>query len=288
MNDYRLLDEKTIRSNRMTPDEANAVVEMWAIRHRLREGEHGMPPIDPVAEGMTVPPKEAKTLLKQIRAQRQKPRTARPIAADVRLAMAAMAAFVLVVASIAGLIGSSNRGSYYPPSYYTSPAETWVTRDGFIALRNGNDYRDQNLKAQSLQPPRFVFGLDNTVYEKRGSSRVKATAEDLRTAIRQVIGGPLADSSSVSKAPITKEQIEAALHTQTGDPYADPSSQTGLREPLVEWKALKIAYGGKVTEATLPFARYSDKELRTAVAEAQDKIVKELTDAGLVLAVPPK
>src|SRR5689334_23084292 len=71
MSELRFEEEEQppLQSTRMTDDEAKAVIELWAEKHREEERMRSLPSIQDVAAGLDIPTEEAYKLLQQVRAR---------------------------------------------------------------------------------------------------------------------------------------------------------------------------------------------------------------------------
>ena len=68
MEGLRFEENEPVHWLRMTEDEAKAVIDLWAERHREEERLRTQPSVQDVAAGLDIPPEEAFALLQQMRA----------------------------------------------------------------------------------------------------------------------------------------------------------------------------------------------------------------------------
>src|SRR5579862_7894894 len=66
MNRFHFQDEEAPAAQRMTNEEAEAIVRLWAERERLSS----LPTVQDVADGLQIPVQEAADLLREVRANR--------------------------------------------------------------------------------------------------------------------------------------------------------------------------------------------------------------------------
>jgi hypothetical protein len=62
-------EQQPLKSQRMTDEEAKAVIELWADKHREEERMRTLPSVQDVAAGLDIPTEEAYKLLQQVRAR---------------------------------------------------------------------------------------------------------------------------------------------------------------------------------------------------------------------------
>lgn len=67
MQNLQLQSEETLRSEHVTSQEAELVVKLWA--ERQREEASGSPTIRDLAEGLEIPPEQARRLLAEVRSR---------------------------------------------------------------------------------------------------------------------------------------------------------------------------------------------------------------------------
>lgn len=307
MNDYRMIDPKTASDLRMSPEEAQAVIEMWAIHQRLANQGREMPSVEDLSEGLTIPRGEVRSYLSQVRAlQKRGMRKPRPKSADVRMAAIASVVFIVAMAGALSAYISSNRmrARSYVPTWGRTVA---VSGPGMAVpdsmprevvglnrsqLMSGSMFLA--MARRSSDPPQFIFGIDRSLYFSSPRREIAADREDVLRALEQVVGGPLADRSAVPAQPVTPEEIAAAFASAPSNemvPVAFEAAGAAVVSPLpdhglLQWKSVQIAYGGKVSQASVPFARVSDPALLEEVKRAQARALSQLADAGLAIALP--
>lgn len=290
MDGTRLIDEATRAKLRMTPEEANAVVEMWAVQNRIAYDPTGL--ASPIPSGLVLPPQEVRLYLNEVRGlSNRKLRPARSIGADVRLAI--IAASVLLIAALGfalafGLRRSPSYAAYAPyrygPLYSSGPP---VQIGDLRRTRYLNSDITFWLTERSSLPVRFVFANDQYFFEPIGRT-VGPNMEALKDALTTVVGGPLAENSQLSTGAISAAEISRALSQRPQRNPANPLPPNLDAENLIEWKSVKVAYGGKIIESWMPYAKVSDKALRDAVLADQARTIGQLAEGGVTLAGPVK
>jgi len=70
MNQYHTQEEEPLHSQRMTNDEAQALIQLWAERQRERDQQAALPSVQDIADVLQVPAQEAALLLQELRARR--------------------------------------------------------------------------------------------------------------------------------------------------------------------------------------------------------------------------
>lgn len=70
MNRPQFLPSETLSAQRMTEDEAKAVIELWQEEQKERERLKQLPSVPDIAEGLNIPVAEASALLQEVRARR--------------------------------------------------------------------------------------------------------------------------------------------------------------------------------------------------------------------------
>jgi len=75
MGQLRFEDSDELRAQRMTDEEAQAVVALWAEREAERERQSQLPRVSDVAAGLGIPAEEAAALLREVRERRNGPVT---------------------------------------------------------------------------------------------------------------------------------------------------------------------------------------------------------------------
>lgn len=299
MHQHNLIDAKTASKMKMTPEEAQAVIEMWAVHQRLADPGRDMPSVQDLSEGLTIAPSEVRNYLNQVRAMRKRGvRTPRPKSADVRLAMMAAGGFLVVVACVASFVNFNKRRQYYPPPYASyAPAYEMTTTVAPAPSRGINGMSQTTVRSGSVSArlasmtahtARAGFSIDRTIYLANGSQGATYSVDDFVNALQRVSGGAMADHSVLPSRRLTNSEIAQALQSAPSTdliPVAFENSEAQIPPPgvggnWIQWKSLQIGYGGKVTRANIPFARVSDPALVAQVEREQSRIIGELAEAG--------
>jgi hypothetical protein len=268
--------------DRLTQEEAQAVIGMWSLQQRLNSNGDHRPTVVDLAEGLSISPEAVQAYLDQVRATPPVLRkTGRSKKQDIRLAaiFVAMAAFLFIGAAIFASVRASR-------SRAPRPARTSLAADGMTEL----DYRyylPESLPADySSGPNRFAFSVGTKLFESYNPDGLKSAAQ-LEKAITDNLGGPLADNSSVVTSEIDEATIAQALKTAPAERVGPPGTfRPDLVEQassLVEWQTVQVAFGGKVVSAEIPFARVSEPKLLSAVREAQKRLIHRLAESGTSL-----
>jgi len=305
MQQYSRIDAKTASKMQMTPEEAQAVIELWAVHQRFAEPGPGMTTVGDVAEGLTIPPSDVKAYLSQIRAtQNRRIRPPRSKATDIRLSILAVIGFVAVVACVATLFRAERRYAPYVedfPTYAPTVAIADPSSSGSFRSVEGmsrivdRGYGTRTLIAtRSTDPPKFVFGLDREVFVPN-RPLITNDREVVLDALHRVAGGALADQSVVPIKPITVAELTKAFQSAPSDevvPVGFASPEADFHPPLpdrglLQWKSVQVGYGGKVTQANVPFARVSDPGLIREVEKEQKRILGQLADAAISISGRP-
>ncbi len=282
MEGYRLIGEETASKLRMTPEEAEAVAQLWAVQNRLTFP--GSPLPNTIPPGLVIPPEDVRAYLRELRGEtKRRFRPARSLGADVRLAI--IGAAVLVMAAV-GLTMMFNSNRPFRVGRPTARAIHQTT----VGNMSRTEYRFPNfdywLPVWSSAPVRYIFARGNYSFEPMGEP-IPARLDNVRTALRSVIGGPLASNSSVPTRPLNEEAVRRAFESrpQRSDPWGSSSGGFGM-SPLIQWETVYAAYGGQVVQAWVPYARVSDRALRLAVEKEQERVLAELAESALTLADP--
>jgi hypothetical protein len=293
MNQFGLIDDKTYRATRMTPQEAQAVIEMWTLQTRMNDEGAGMTSIDDVAEGLTISPEQVRQYLKQHRRAKKTIRPPRNKSTDIKLALAAMATLVIVAATIAGVI-NNQRSQNWSQNYYSAPTGR-ILQNGVVANEFRFSLPHDWANRYTSYPLRHAIAIGATAFSIPPATLRTGTAQELRSAIRLCVGGALADGSVVNTKTVGKAEIDEALKADpanspqfdgpgSGSYDYDRSMGRADGQGLIDWQTIQLAYGGKVVRGTMPYAKVSDPGLREAVLKAQNERIAKLADAGIDLA----
>src|SRR5579863_9919577 len=70
MNQYHTQEEEPPHSQRITNEEAQALVQLWAERQHERDRQAALPTVQDIADVLQIPAQEAALLLQEIRTRR--------------------------------------------------------------------------------------------------------------------------------------------------------------------------------------------------------------------------
>lgn len=299
MQEFIPIDPQTASKLRMTPEEAQAVVEMWTFHQRMADPDATPYSIYVPPPGATIANSDVRSYLSQIRAMRKRRmREPRPKSADVRLAMMAVAGFVLVVFCATAFYSSQRRRDYpvygYAPPYVTpvatasAPSAISTTRavEGYSSFQHHGNRISEILAQQTTSPARFAFSLGRTIFVAAPHNTLNGQVRGLSQDLKNTVGGPVAARSRVPNRPVTVGEAAAALRSAPSEAVVPVAFESGTPAPntpesaLVEWQSIRLAFNGKVTEANIPFARVTDPGLMTEVEREQERVIARLVEIG--------
>ena len=164
MNRFHFQDEEALEAQRMTNEEAEAIVRLWAERERLSS----LPTVQDVADGLQIPAQEAAALLLEVRATRARQtrraaqravlfrRKLNPLA--VAIAVSALVFLLGIVLVRPAGVQSTKSGSTVPT--HPVPSSIWgvirpipsILPEG-AELRNRKSMRNGMMGDPTASPP---------------------------------------------------------------------------------------------------------------------------------------
>lgn len=297
MNAYGFIDPNLVSETQMTPDEAQAVIELWAERQRAGSGAT----VADLAEGLAIPPREVREYLAQVRAATSTPfKPARSKRTDIRLAVFATCLAIVGVIGLASFFSFRSRRISYAPygerRVFVEQARTPVatadvgTGTAVPTMSYSSSVpNSQWARYATAKPDRFGYRVGERAVSLPTGTDLEGSLAQLRDSLTKAIGGPLAANSIVSSDPLKPDEIVRAIRGGPEDveSLSPPAESYNPAPPLprptgrevLEWRSVAVGYGGKSVEATFPYARVSDKGLREAVQKEHARLLSEMLDS---------
>lgn len=253
----------------MSPQEAEAVIELWAKRQQDLETEQSMPKVQDLAEAISVPPQEVEGLLREVRL-RMSQRSPRRLPARRRVFL-----FVLLAVSVCAFWIAAMAGFYNYAYHNGAEAVRWQVEP---ALMDATAPGPPMPIAVDVAPTEVPSGLTATFrkYSLVGTGTRNMPRELVESQLFEALNGilhkmaqPLPVDQDISPSEGLSNIIEAL--------QADGGKNT---ERYIIFEPFEVSAGDKKLTQMIPLALTSNSDIVRLVEAEQQRRIRVLANAG--------